>query len=114
MIKGIRDEKVIERSETRVVLEVFIQDDCDYFDGHFPSFKLLPAVAEFTLVEKYARKYFGVSAFVSSIPRMKFSSPLLPNTTVLFSLAYNSDKKISFDISDSAHKKISSGSFCTK
>ena len=110
MIKGIGEEIVIEKSENSVVLETFIACDCDYFDGHFPNFKLLPAVAEFTLVEKFARKYFGVSAFVSSIPRMKFSSPLLPDTKVRFILTRDGNK-IAFEITNIENKKISSGSF---
>ena len=113
MIKGISEEKIVERSENSIVFDVFIDSSCDYFEGHFPSFKLLPAVAEFTLAAKFARKYFSVPRFVSSIPRMKFSSPLLPETNVRFSLKYDAEKqKISFSLSDAqSDKKFSSGFF---
>jgi len=110
MIKGIGEEIVIEKTENIVVLEVFIASNCDYFDGHFPNFKLLPAVAEFTLVEKFAQKYFGMSSFVPLIPRMKFSSPLLPDTKVRFHLTRDNNK-ITFEITNMKDKKISTGSF---
>lgn len=117
MIKGISPETIIEQSENKIVLDVVISSDCDYFDGHFPHFKLLPAVAEFTLVSGFAKKYLGASSFVSKIQRMKFSSPLLPDTTARFTLksdcTEDGKKKISFEIADSSDekKKISSGSF---
>ena len=117
MIKGISPETIVEQSENKIVVDVSFSADCDYFDGHFPQFKLLPAVAEFTIVSGFAKKYLGASSFVSKIQRMKFSSPLLPDTTARFTLksdiAEDGRKKISFEITDSSdeRKKISSGSF---
>ena len=43
----IRDEKVVSREENAVVLEFVIPASSDFFDGHFPQYKLLPAVAQF-------------------------------------------------------------------
>lgn len=112
MIHGISQANIIQRDENSVVFDSFISTDCDYFDGHFPSFKLLPAVAEFTLAAEAAQQYFAVPAFVSAIKRMKFSAPLLPNTTARFSLK-RTGEKISFTIADSADEKkvFSSGTF---
>ena len=46
----IHDEKVISRDETSVVLEFVIPGSSDFYDGHFPQYKLLPAVAQFEVI----------------------------------------------------------------
>lgn len=88
---GIPPERVISRAEGAVELEVHIPATSDYFDGHFPQFKLLPAVAQIDLVTGYARAYFGTSKAVRDIKRCKFIAPLLPDTTVRVALTYTAD-----------------------
>ncbi|MDR1932083.1 MAG: AMP-binding protein, partial [Spirochaetales bacterium] len=39
---GIPAEKVLEKTGTSVTLEIVIPPGSEYFDGHFPEFKLLP------------------------------------------------------------------------
>lgn len=91
-----------------------IPPECDFFDGHFPSFKLLPAVAQFAIVVHFAQKYFSVAHFVPLIKRIKFSMPILPNAHLYVALTYNGIKKsICFDIVDAEDRKkrYSQGSF---
>ena len=96
-------EEVISRSEDSVSVRLSIPSECSFFDGHFPEFKLLPAVGQFGIVTHLAQKYFGAGDFVSSIKRMKFSLPILPDSSVQVDLSYNRAKKeVSFSISDAA------------
>ena len=88
---GIPAERVISRTESAVELSVRIPAASDYFDGHFPEFKLLPAVAQIDLVTDYARAYFGTSKAVRGIKRCKFIAPLLPDTDVRFSLSFSAE-----------------------
>lgn len=111
MIHGIPEEEVIEKTENAVSLKVQIDAESDYFDGHFPQFKLLPAVAQIDLLAHYAAKYFSLPLSTPSIKRFKFSEKILPDTTVIFKISYDSEKnRVSFEISDfESGKSYSSG-----
>ena len=96
---GIPDARVVSRTESEAVLDVHIPASSDYFDGHFPTFKLLPAVAQIDLVTDYARACFGTSKGIHDIKRCKFIAPLLPEADVRFTLGYNAGT-ISFKLTD--------------
>ena len=49
---SIDNEIVVDRSNASVTLELFIGKESDFFDGHFPQFKLIPAVGQFELVSQ--------------------------------------------------------------
>lgn len=111
---SISDEKLISSQENEVVLQIKIPSDCDFFDGHFDEVKLLPAVGQFEIITRFAAKYFGLKKSVSSIKRIKFSAPVLPDSQVTLAMKYAAQKKtVSFVLSDSAEpeKVYSTGSF---
>lgn len=108
---GIPAETVMSRKEngsiTEVQLEVNIPAKSDYFDGHFPQFKLLPAVAQIDLVAHFAQRYFGTDVSIPDIKRFKFSDKILPDTIVIFKLKFDSEKrKLSFELTDFSESKI--------
>ena len=81
-LHDIKDEQIISKEEGKVVLEFVIPASSDFFDGHFPEYKLLPAVAQFEVVTRFSRKYFGTQRWVPSIKRIKFSAPIRPDTKI--------------------------------
>lgn len=89
---SIENEILIEKNDSSVVLEFLVPGESDFFDGHFPQFKLLPAVGQFEVISRFACRYFGVNRGVSSIKRMKFSAPILPDTKVRLRLEYDPGK----------------------
>ena len=113
MIHGIPAEEIIAHSESEISLKVKIVAESDYFDGHFPQFKLLPAVAQIDLVVHYAQKYFGLPLSTPNIKRFKFSDKILPDTSVFFKIAFDSAKnRVSFEVSDCEDGRVySSGSY---
>ena len=48
----IRDEVVVSREENAIALEFVIPASSDFYDGHFPQYKLLPAVAQFDVFQE--------------------------------------------------------------
>ena len=111
---GIRNERVISCDGDNVDLEIDIPADCYFFDGHFPQFKLLPAVGQFEIISRFAMKYFNLEAFIPRIRRMKFSSPILPGSSVFLSMQLNRDSKsVGFNLMDAKdHGQVhASGSF---
>ena len=110
----IRNEEIISKEENAVVLEFVIPATCDFFDGHFPQYKLLPAVAQFEVITRFSRKYFGTQRYVPNIKRIKFSAPIKPDTKIHLELTYKKDKgSVTFNMSDAnvEGKVYSSGSF---
>ncbi|MBQ0050575.1 MAG: AMP-binding protein [Treponema sp.] len=116
-IHGIPAETVLVRREMahkiEVEVEVLIPASSDYFDGHFPDFKLLPAVAQIDLVAHFAQRYFGTKLSTPDVKRFKFSEKLLPDSLVVFCLTYEfATSKISFEIRDFTGAKVyASGSY---
>lgn len=113
---SIMGEKVIAQSPEALELEVLISGESDFFKGHFPQFQLLPAVAQFEVVTRFSQKYFHTQRYVPSIKRIKFSSPIFPNTLVKLSLKRNVAKgTMAFSLVDAkdAQKVYSSGTFST-
>ncbi|MGP1495287.1 MAG: ApeI family dehydratase [Treponema sp.] len=113
-LHGIVDEKIVGKKENSVSLEFSIPESSDFFDGHFPEFKLLPAVAQFEVVTRFSRKYFNTQRYVPAIKRIKFSNPIRPDTNVHLDLEYRVEKSsVSFSMQDAdiEGKVYSSGSF---
>lgn len=113
-LHDVKDEKVIDKSENKVALEFVIPETSDFFDGHFPEFHLLPAVAQFEIITRFSRKYFGTQRYVPTIKRIKFSNPILPNSKLRLDLEYKTEKgSVTFNMAnaDDAGHVYSSGSF---
>jgi acyl-coenzyme A synthetase/AMP-(fatty) acid ligase/3-hydroxymyristoyl/3-hydroxydecanoyl-(acyl carrier protein) dehydratase len=89
---------VKQETDTSLTVEFTIPDTSPYFDGHFPGFLILPAVAQTEIVLRFASQYLGTGIIVSEINRLKFTSLIRPFTTLLLQLE-KKDKTISFKIS---------------
>ena len=109
----ITDEQILNQSENQIALEFVIPASCDFFDGHFPEYKLLPAVAQFEIITRFSRKYFGTQRYVPNIKRIKFSAPIRPDTKIHLELTYKKEKgTVTFNMADACveGKVYSSGS----
>jgi acyl-CoA synthetase (AMP-forming)/AMP-acid ligase II len=89
---------VIEKTENSITVEFTINGTSPYFDGHFPEFQILPAVAQIDLVMKCASKHFGTGTTLSQIKRIKFTNLIRPGAHLVLKLDKN-DKSIAFKIS---------------
>jgi len=110
----IVNEEIISKEDNKIVLEFVIPATSDFFDGHFPEYKLLPAVAQFEVVTRFSRKYLGTQRYVPSIKRIKFSAPIRPETKIHLELSKNEAKgTVTFNMSDAnvEGKVYSSGTF---
>lgn len=107
---GIGDEQVLRQEAGLVELVFSVPADSDYFDGHFPDFKLLPAVAQFDIISRFARRYFGISPFIPRIRRVKFSSPVYPGSRVRLTMRLDREKSsLSFELADAGHDAADCG-----
>lgn len=113
-LHSIENEKVISKEENKISLEFVIPLASDFFDGHFPQYKLLPAVAQFEVITRFSRKYLGTQRYVPNIKRIKFSAPIRPDTRITLELIKNTARgTVTFTMADAdvEGKIYSSGSF---
>ena len=111
---GIVVEQEILKENQHVILKLNITEESDFFDGHFPQFKLLPAVAQFEVITRLSGVYFGTKRIVPDIRRIKFSSPILPGAEVLLEMKFNTEKStLTYTMSDFTLQKLvySTGTF---
>ena len=94
---SLHGEKVRERSEDSVTLEFSIPGSSPYFEGHFPAFPILPAVAQTDMIIRYASRYLGTGLDVSEITRMKFTAMIRPSVPLVLKID-KKGKNISFKI----------------
>jgi 3-hydroxymyristoyl/3-hydroxydecanoyl-(acyl carrier protein) dehydratase len=59
-------------------IEFSIPAESPYFDGHFPEFSLLPAVAQTEMVIRFASEYLGTGMNVREMKRIKFTKFIRP------------------------------------
>lgn len=110
----IKDEQIISRDDNSLALEFVIPASSDFYDGHFPQYKLLPAVAQFEIITRFSRKYFGTQRYVPNIKRIKFSAPIKPDTKIHLDLTFKKEKStVTFTMADAdvEGKVYSTGSF---
>ncbi|MCL2043182.1 MAG: AMP-binding protein [Treponema sp.] len=90
-LRKYHNVKLIEKKENSIILEFSLHGTSHYYDGHFPGFPVLPAVAQVDLVVRFASEHFGINIGISKINRIKFLNIIRPeNPLVLF---IESDKK---------------------
>jgi acyl-coenzyme A synthetase/AMP-(fatty) acid ligase len=105
---------VKQKTDISLTVEFAIPDTSPYFDGHFPGFPILPAVAQTEIVLRFASQYLETSVIVSEINRLKFTKLIRPFTPLLLNLE-KKDKTISFKMSSPDERTIYSlGSLITQ
>ncbi|MGL1936859.1 MAG: hypothetical protein OCD01_17660 [Fibrobacterales bacterium] len=97
------------QSANQITQQLIFPKNYRYFDGHFPSFKLLPAVAQIDYTMEVIALFLDQPFSLVRIPRIKFKKPILPDVTVDLTIVANNDKSsLSFTFSDSNSKEICS------
>ena len=89
--------KLIEKTENSATVGFSVPDTNPYFDGHFPEFPILPAVAQTELVIRFASRYLGTGIDISEIRRIKFTNIIRPFTPLVLKIE-NKEKIVSFRI----------------
>ena len=89
--------KVIEQKENYAEIEFSIPETSPYFDGHFPEFSLLPAVAQTEMVIRFASEYLGTGIDAAEMKRVKFTKFIRPNVTLIMRLE-KSESSVRFRI----------------
>jgi acyl-coenzyme A synthetase/AMP-(fatty) acid ligase/3-hydroxymyristoyl/3-hydroxydecanoyl-(acyl carrier protein) dehydratase len=97
-----------------VSLRLVFPESSDFYNGHFPAFKLLPAVAQVDLTVMFANALFGTPRTLQRIQRTKFSYPVLPDTPVNLEMTYKAESgKVLFTYTLDSGRMLSTGTLVT-
>ena len=113
-LRGLSPVRVAARSETAVTLEFAVLPESDYFNEHFPSLRILPAVAQFELAVRFAARYLGTGLDARRAKRLKFSSLVRPGVPLRLELSKSGDRPrvVTFSFSSPESDTVySSGAF---
>jgi len=97
--------KIIEKTENSVSIEFSIPGTSPYFDGHFPGFPILPAVAQTELVIRFAAQHLGTTVCPPEIKRLKFTKFIQPDAPLLLKLT-KKENTISFSIRSAENEDV--------
>jgi 3-hydroxymyristoyl/3-hydroxydecanoyl-(acyl carrier protein) dehydratase len=95
-----------------VLLDIRVQDELDYFRGHFPGLPILPGVVQIDWAMRFAAEHLGaIPAQFAGMKALKFTSPIRPGALLTLELrARPESQRVDFAYV-SAEKKHSSGQF---
>lgn len=83
----------IRATGTSAELNIWVQKDLVWFQGHFPEHPVLAGVVQTHWACEIARHLFGFSANFKAIENLKFQRIIKPQTQLLLSLEYSTDKQ---------------------
>ena len=98
-----------EQYQDTITYQIFMYKNCNFFDGHFPEFKLVPGVLQLYLAKEFANAHFGLNIGEGQYKRIKFSNIIAPNSIVKLKLT-KTDKQVVYEYF-SDEKTYSSGAF---
>ncbi len=107
--KGVSIFSIEAESEGRYSARLSVSSDSSYYHDHFPSFRLLPAVAEIDIVVLTAERILGKEIKVSSITKTKFTKPIVPDSDLELLLDFNASGVIRFSFRLVSGEECSSG-----
>jgi len=82
----------VQRDGSRLEVSLHFPADSVFFDGHFPSFRLLPAVVQVDWVMRLVRRHLGITENLQEILRLKFSRPILPEAPLRVEIQFEPEK----------------------
>jgi acyl-coenzyme A synthetase/AMP-(fatty) acid ligase/3-hydroxymyristoyl/3-hydroxydecanoyl-(acyl carrier protein) dehydratase len=83
---------VVRQDVHNVLLEMRIDADLLYFDGHFDSTPVLPGVAQLNWAITLGRRYFALPQVFSAVHALKFQQIIAPGSTIMLELQYEPSK----------------------
>ena len=100
----------MHREPGALSLKLVFPADSDFYDGHFPAFKLLPAIAQVDMVAVFAHALLETPRAVQKIQRTKFSYPVLPDAVTNLEMTYKAESnKVLFTYTNEAGRMLSTG-----
>ncbi len=103
----------VVKTDSELIADLTFLKDGSYFTGHFPGFPVLPGVIQIHFVLMFIKQYFNITPNDYHILKLKFSSLILPDTSVHFELKKSGENEFVFNFSN-GDTKYSNGKISIK
>ncbi|HVC37868.1 MAG TPA: thioester dehydrase [Gammaproteobacteria bacterium] len=74
-------------------LDLKINPDCPWLEGHFPGQPILPGVVQIGWAVHFACELYGFNPGVNALEHIKFRRPILPGTHLTLHLTPGADRQ---------------------
>ncbi|MCD7878795.1 MAG: AMP-binding protein, partial [Candidatus Gastranaerophilales bacterium] len=101
----ILDRKI---QENEAVYKLFFFRQCNFFEGHFPNFPIVPGVAQLYLAGEFAKYAWGNNCSGGQLKKIKFTNIIEPDNIIYLNLK-NNENFVNYKYYDE-YKIYSSGS----
>lgn len=78
-----------EKTLTEARFEIVFSKSCNFFDGHFKNFPILPGVVQLYFAHRFAQEAFDIAVLPSPAKKVKFSHLIGPDQILNLSLKLN-------------------------
>lgn len=82
----------MKKSENEAEYEIVFSKSCNFFDGHFKGFPILPGVVQLYFAHKFACESFDRIVLTTPVKKIKFSHLIRPDEKLKLSLKLNGGK----------------------
>lgn len=84
-----------------------VHRDSVYFRGHFPTFAILPGVAQLHLAVTAAARYLGAPAAVRTVTKLKFTAMVLPGARIRLGVTFDAAARtLDFTLTDDRKPEV--------
>jgi len=109
-MKGLPIVTAQRRDDTHSELDLMVNSDCPWLEGHFPGQPILPGVVQIGWAVHFACEIYGYNPGVNILEQVKFRRPILPGKHLTLHLTPSADShKLRYEYRD-ATASYSSGS----
>lgn len=108
MAKLLPQLQLQSQTAERVELQLNINADIAYFEGHFPQAPVLAGVTQLHWVVEYCKQYFSGLTEVLAVEVLKFQVMIRPGDQLLLVLERTAEKTTQFGYYK-AEQKVASG-----
>lgn len=102
---------ILDRAEEEnsITYKIFMYKNCNFFNGHFPEYQIVPGVLQLYLAKEFANAHFNLNLGKGQYKRIKFSNVIEPDSIVNLTLT-KKEKQVLYEYY-SDKQKYSSGAF---
>ena len=104
-------ESVVEQRDDYLCLDLFINKDLPFFDGHFKDMPVIPGATLLAWVLDYACTHFDEPLYAKSMKQVKFHKSILAGHKLRLEIEYTREKQqLIFTYSNADKQRSAAGS----
>jgi 3-hydroxymyristoyl/3-hydroxydecanoyl-(acyl carrier protein) dehydratase len=100
-VNGLPQVLARRESDGRTELDLAVQSDNPWFEGHFPQLAILPGVVQIGWAAHFAHALHGLGPGMTSMDQIKFKRPISPGARITLTLKSDAAaRKVRYEYKD--------------